>query len=93
MAGAAVEGTVLKIDCYDSGAGTKVRLHHHPYGLAEACGEQCYEYACERTYAPADERPHETRDRILHTVERALRVRALGHVAFRDLLADQPHLF
>jgi hypothetical protein len=83
---------VLKIDLYDSGSGTKVRLHHHPYALASGCGDECYEYACERTYAPTGETPREARDRLAHTVDRALRVRALGHVAFRDLLADQPYL-
>lgn len=83
---------MLRLDVYEYGSGVKSRLHDHPYARDDRCDPECYDYATERSYGAREDRPADRRKAIVAAALTALMTPALGHVAFLNLLADQPRL-
>lgn len=74
---------MYKIDVYEHGSHTRVRLHHHPDSVDVECGEDCTEEAVERAYHHKGEQAAQHRTAIADAVRRAVLV---SHVSHREFL-------
>lgn len=84
---------MLKIDVYHSAGTARVSLHHHPASSDDRCGDDCYEYARQRTYSRKGQNAHQYREEVVAAVSRALRTSEIGHAEFCALVGEQLTLF
>lgn len=80
---------MLKIDVYHGGSTCRVRLHHHPYGADERCGEECSYEATERAYGSRGDSPADYRKRAVAAVVAVLLDPAINHAEWVYLVGDQ----
>lgn len=83
---------MLKIDVYHAGSTSRVRLHHHPYGADERCGEECSYEATERAYQKHRAQPADYRKSTVAAVVAVLLDPAISHAEWAYLVGDQATL-
>lgn len=80
---------MFKIDVYHSGSAGRVRLHHHPYGADERCGDECSYEAAERAYPKHRGDACDYRKALVAAVVAVMLDPAVGHVEWAFLAGEQ----
>lgn len=83
---------MFKIDVYHSGSTCRVRLHHHPYGADQRCGEECSYEASDRAYGARGDTPADYRKRAVAAVVAVLLDPAISHQEWQYLVGEQTQL-
>lgn len=73
---------MYKLDVYEYGSHTRVRLHHHPAGADERCDSECEEVAVQRAYHERGESPRDHRNRVALAVVAALMSPTISNQTF-----------
>lgn len=83
---------MYKLDIYENGSHTRVRLHHHPTGADEGCGSECEEVAVQRAYHQRGDSPREHRSHVALAVVAAIMSPTISNVTFVREIGHQETL-